>query len=58
MMGKTIYSVMLKSLALKTGQQKLPAEIGRVIISRFSSDTDEQMPVLQETVILCVLQIR
>ena len=36
----------------------MPAEIGRVTISRFSSDIDEQMPVLQETVILCVLQIR
>ena len=31
---------------------------GRVTTSRFSSDTDEQKQVLQETVIFCVLQIR
>ena len=36
----------------------MSAETGRVTISRFSSDTDEQKQVLQETVIFCVLQIR
>ena len=36
----------------------ISAEIGRVTISRFSSDTDEQKQVLQETVIFCVLQIK
>ena len=36
----------------------MSVETGRVIISRFSSDTDEQKQVLQETVIFCVLQIR
>ena len=36
----------------------MSAETGRVTISRFSSDTDEQKQVLQETVFLCVLQIR
>ena len=36
----------------------ISAETGRVTISRFSFDTDEQKQVLQETVIFCVLQIR
>ena len=36
----------------------MSAETGRVTISRFSSDTDQQKQVLQETVIFCVLQIR
>ena len=36
----------------------MSAETGRITISRFSSDTDEQKQVLQETVIFCVLQIR
>ena len=36
----------------------MSAETGRVTISRFSSDTDEQKQVLQETEIFCVLQIR
>ena len=36
----------------------MSAETGRVTISRFSSDTDEQKQVLQETVSFCVLQIR
>ena len=36
----------------------MSAETGRVAISRFSSDTDEQNQVLQETIIFCVLQIR
>ena len=31
---------------------------GRVTISRFSSDAEEQKQVLQETVIFCVLQIK
>ena len=36
----------------------MSAETGRVTISRFSSDTDEQKQALQETVFFCVLQIR
>ena len=36
----------------------MSAETGRVTISRFSSDTDEQKQVLQETVIFYGLQIR
>ena len=38
----------------------MSAQTGRVTISRFFSDTDEQKQVqkLQETVIFCVLQIR
>ena len=36
----------------------MSAETGGVTITRFSSDTDEQKQVLQETVIFCVLQIR
>ena len=35
----------------------MSAETGRITISRFPSDTDEQKYVLQETVIFCVLQI-
>ena len=34
------------------------AETGRVTVSRFSSDTDKEKQVVQETVIFCVLQIR
>ena len=36
----------------------MPADTGRVTTSRFSSDTEEQKQVLQETVIICVLQIK
>ena len=36
----------------------MSAETGRVTISRFSSDTDGEKQVLQETVIFCVFQIR
>ena len=36
----------------------LSVDPGRVTISRFSSDTEEQKQVLQETVIFCVLQIK
>ena len=36
----------------------MSAYTGRVTISRFSSDTEEQKQVLQETVIFCVLQIK
>ena len=32
----------------------MPADTGRVTISRFSSNTDEQKQVLQETVTFCV----
>ena len=32
-------------------------DTGRVKISRFSSDSEEQKQVLQETVIFCVLEI-
>ena len=32
----------------------MPTGTGRVTISRFSSDTDEQKQVLQETVTFCV----
>ena len=35
----------------------MSADTGRVTISRFSSDTEEQKQVLQETVTFCVLQI-
>ena len=55
MMGKTIYSVMLKSLALKTGSQTFGCQLKLVglLLSRFSSETDEQKQVLQETMIYC-----
>ena len=33
------------------------ADCGRVKISRFSSDSEEQKQVLQETVIFCVVEI-
>ena len=36
----------------------MSVDTGRVTISRFSSDTEEQKQVLQETVIFCVLQIK
>ena len=36
----------------------MSADAGRVTISIFSSDTEEQKQVLQETVIFCVLQIQ
>ena len=36
----------------------MSVDTGRVTVSRFSSDKEEQKPVLQETVILCVLQIK
>ena len=36
----------------------MSVDTGRVPISRFSSDTEEQKQVLQETVIFCVLQIK
>ena len=36
----------------------MTVDTGRVPISRFSSDTEEQKQVLQETVIFCVLQIK
>ena len=36
----------------------ISVDTGRVTISRFSSDTEEQKQVLQETVIFCVLQIK
>ena len=60
MMDKTIYFVMLKISGFKNWfiEVWMSAETGRVTISRFSSDTDEQKQVLQETVIFCVLQIR
>ena len=35
----------------------MSADTGRVKISRFSSDSEEQKQVLQETVIFCVLEI-
>ena len=35
----------------------ISVDTGRVTISKFSSDTEEQKQVLQETVIFCVLQI-
>ena len=36
----------------------MSADTGRVTISRFSSDTDEQKQVLPETVVFCMLQTR
>ena len=36
----------------------MSANTGRVSISRFSSDTEEQKEALQETVIFCVLEIK
>ena len=36
----------------------MSVDTGGVAISRFSSDTEEQKQVLQETVIFCVLQIK
>ena len=36
----------------------MSVDTGRVTISRFSSDKEEQKQVLQETVIFCVLQIK
>ena len=36
----------------------MSVDTGRFTISRFSSDTEEQKQVLQETVIFCVLQIK
>ena len=36
----------------------MSVDTGRVTISRFSSDTEEQKQVLEETVIFCVLQIK
>ena len=36
----------------------MSVDTGRVTISRFSSDIEEQKQVLQETVIFCVLQIK
>ena len=36
----------------------MSVDTGRVTISRFSSDTEEQTQVLQETVIFCVLQMK
>ena len=36
----------------------MSVDTGRVTITRFSSDTEEQKQVLQETVIFCVLQIK
>ena len=36
----------------------MSVDTGSVTISRFSSDTEEQKQVLQETVIFCVLQIK
>ena len=35
----------------------MSADTGRVTISRFSSDAEEQKQVLEETVIFCVLQM-
>ena len=35
----------------------ISADTGRVKISRFSSDSEEQKQVLQKTVIFCVLEI-
>ena len=35
----------------------MSVDTGRVKLSRFSSDSEEQKQVLQETVILCVLEI-
>ena len=36
----------------------MSVDTSRVTISRYSSDTEEQKQVLQETVIFCVLQIK
>ena len=36
----------------------MSVDTGRVTISRFSSDTEKQKQVLQETVFFCVLQIK
>ena len=36
----------------------MSADTGRVTISRFSFDTDEQKQVLPETVVFCMLQSR
>ena len=36
----------------------MSVDTGRVTISKFSSDTEEQKQVLQETVIFCMLQIK
>ena len=59
-MGKTILFLDVKISGFKNWfiEVWMSAETGRVTISRFSSDTDEQKQVLQETVIFCVLQIR
>ena len=35
----------------------MSADTGRITMSRFSSDTDEQNQMLQEPVIFCMLQI-
>ena len=35
----------------------MSADTGRITMSRFSSDTDEQNQMLQELVIFCMLQI-
>ena len=52
------YDVKISSFKKWFVEVWMSAETGRVTISRFSSDTDEQKQVLQETVIFCVLQIR